>query len=259
MYALKKKTNAQKKTISKDRTLQKCSIPLYVFRDMSGHEQPGELAKSSEMDNVVQRYPVGIGKDGLEKTTGRPAVPSNKQFLEEIYDRIKRGAGNPFEEQFITEYPDREKGVCALQRGYRSRKGLALCHKVSIDDIEGMLVCFANSNEMSEEFKEYLRLIGINADNWMGAIQRAASMNEKARLVDRLIEIINEDAANYYLGDAVANSSIQQHPDEHCDQDGCATPISEYVMDNWEQMRISSPKDDGSGGYASSNFGKWWE
>lgn len=258
MYALKKKMNMQKKVKNNDRTLQKCSTPLYVFREMPGHEQAGGMGKVSEMNTIVQRYPVEVGEDGLKQTAGRPPVPRDRQFLVEVYDRIKSGVQNPFEEQFIIDLPDREKGVRALQNGYRSREGLALCHKVSIDDIERMLVCFANSNEISEESREYLRMVGIDADRWLGAIQRAASIQEKARLVNLLIETINEDAANYYLGDADANSSIQQHPDAHCDQDGCATPISGHIMDNWEEMGISSPKNDGSGGYASSNFGRWW-
>ena len=68
---------------------------------------------------------------------------------------------NPFEMDYLSHYPDREEGVHALSsKGrYRLEYVLAFCHKVSIKDIENVLVNAANTGFLSTEFKEWLDLL----------------------------------------------------------------------------------------------------
>lgn len=254
MFAYKNKADEKKKIKHRDKVVQKSLVPMYVLEAMPRGESPARLEKSMETAVVLQRYPVRAGADKVECTSGRPDVPRDKEFLKRIYQSIKNGTRNAYEEQFIKDYPDQETGVEALAGRYRSNNGLAFCHKVSIDNIEESLVDFANTNVISDELKDYLKWIGIGVDAWLGAIQNGETIREKVRYVNLLIEIINETPENYYLGNAATNSSIQQHPDPHCGQDGSATPRSQYIMDNWRDMGIYPPKDDGSGGIASSSF-----
>lgn len=258
MYAWADKKEVKKTTKSKDRVRQKTSGPLYVLRDMEGKEQNRGMDNLSGTGAVLQRYPVEVEGGRLKATPKRPAVPSSIGFLLGMYDEIEENGVNPFEKDFIAAFPDRVKGAYALGHGgkYRSQNKLAFCHKVSIDDIERVLVSGVNANAFPDGLKRYLHLIGM--DDALESIRRANTIVEKQRFVNQLILEINSNPANYYLGDASANSSIQAHPDLHCEEDGSATPRSQYIEDNWSGMGISAPKSDDSGWIATSNFGRYW-
>lgn len=211
---------------------------------------------------IVQRYPVAVENDKIVSTAGRPDIPNIQSFFRAIEEQMRSSEyKNPFEIDFISRYPSSEEGIHSLGAGgYRHANGLALCHKVSISDIEEIFVRLANTGSFPSKLRIWLDMLYEGASFEADNIIKAPTIELKAQLVNEMILKINECAGNYFLGDAQANSSIQNHPDYHIGfETGDMSPVSGHIHEYGSEMGISAPKSDGFRGVASSSVSLYWE
>lgn len=254
MYAFAEKTNVTRKTKGAKNKLvvqQKKSLPAYVLRDISTQRQ------NEKSCGIVQRYPVEVEDGKLIVTSGRPRVPDTNPFREGLCERIYEGGyQSAFEMDIQKKYPNRADAVKALSHKgrYRSRENVTNCHKVSIYDIECILVKYANTGKISNEFVVYLEMIGFETEK-LNDISNATTLDAKKDSVNRMIYEINGLCSNYYLGNMSTNSAIGSHCDPHVDfETGQMSPISSYAFEHQEAMGITPTKSDGYGGYYTSSF-----
>lgn len=151
MYAFADKIEHKKKAnnVRHHSTVRRSiSVPGYIL---------GDLSKRSGMGNVsgiVQRYPVKVEGGKIVATVGRPSVPNAKGFRTQLIGRSHDSKyRSPYEMDLQEMYPDQEDAAKAISHrgGYRSQEGCAFCHKVSISDIEDILVEYANTGMISPD------------------------------------------------------------------------------------------------------------
>lgn len=254
MYAFADKTNQEKKTDSTrhhSTAHRSISVPGYVLGDLSERSGLGNAS------GIVQRYPVKVEYGKIVATAGRPSVPDTKEFREQLTKRLYDSEyRSPHEMDWQETYPDQEDGAKAISHrgGFRSAEKCALCHKVSISDIENRLVAYANAGTIAPEFTKYLTEIGF-ATQKLEEIQKCTVLNDKAAKVNQFIWEINRLPGNYYIGYASTNSMLGAHFDPHVDfETGRMSPISEFAYEHQAQMGITPTKSDGYGGFCTSSF-----
>jgi len=227
------------------------SVPGYVLGDLSERSGMGNAS------GIVQRYPVKVEGEKIVATAGRPSVPDARGFRTQLtgqsHDSKYR---SPHEMDLQEMYPDQEDAAKAISHrgGYRSQEGCAFCHKVSISDVEDILVNYANTGMISSRFTEYLTMIGFDTQK-LGEIQKCTDLTDKAAKVNQFIWEINRLPGNYYIGDAGTNSMLGAHLDPHVDfETGMMSPISTHAYEHQDQMGITPAKSDGYGGFYTSSL-----
>lgn len=254
MYAFADKTDQKKKTDSTrhhSTARRSISVPGYILDDLP--EQSG----LGNTRGIVQRYPVRVEDGRIVSTAHRPSVPDTKEFRTQLTGRSHDSKyRSPHEMDLQEMYPDQEDAVKAIghRGGYRSQEGCAFCHKVSISDVEDVLVEYANTGTISPEFTEYLTKIDFDTQK-LEEIQRCAALEDKAAKVNQFIREINRLPRNYYIGDAGTNSMIGSHLDPHVDfETGRMSPVSWFAYEHQDQMGITPAKSDGYGGFYTSSL-----
>lgn len=211
---------------------------------------------------VVQRYPVGLSGSTVTTTSGRPNAKSNKGTIVEIVKNIyTKGPLNEYEQALHT-MGSQKTAVTALHSGsWLSTNGAAICHKMSISEIEDYVVAYANavvsgtsSTSIEGRMKGLIKslttgyptiqsdalmyLQGITDAPTSAGLFGSAAATAQGHC-DSLILLLDGSPANLYIGSAQTNSSVQEHFDAHYDvsdpTDTSAvnsSPISRSIYDD---------------------------